>query len=82
MTLQELKPYLEALSQEDKLEAMKFLREVSTTAEERKTTAEADKFMKEYFEKHPEELRGCCNIEVAEGTNLMEIFKELVSAKV
>lgn len=80
MTLQQLLPHLKALSQEDKLEAMKFLREVSITEEELKAMEESDKFMKEYFEKRPEELRGCVTVEG--DTNIMEIFKELVSAKV
>lgn len=81
MTLQKLKPHLKALSQEDKLEAMKFLREVSTTEEELRVMEESDVFMKDYFEKHPEELeKGCVTVEG--NTNIMEIFKELASAKV
>jgi hypothetical protein len=75
MILQELLPHLKALSQKEKLEALEFLRQESITEEELKAMDDADAFVREYFEKHPEQLKGCITVEG--DVDIKEYFKTL-----
>ena len=76
MTLQELLPQLKALSQEEKLEVIDFLRQQSITDEELKVMDETEAKVLELLKKHPIQERdyGIAGIEA--NKKMMEYLEE------
>ena len=82
MTLKELLPQLKALSQEEKLEAIDFLRQQSIANEELEVMDETEAQVLELLEKHPIQERdyGIAGIEA--GIKMMEYLGQREKAKV